>query len=99
MTLVLTLNVLMVTVAVITSRRLRKSKWLPHAISTAWLICSILLLAYLGLADIPNEQNGPVAQEVILLPVAAQIAVTILCYGVAMVWAGARRTLVFIRTR
>lgn len=67
--------------------------------SGAWLICSILLLAYLKLADIPNEQNGPVAQEVILLPVAAQIAVTILCYGVAMVWAGPKRTAAFSRTR
>lgn len=99
MTLILTLNVLVLTVAVVASRRQKKLKWLPHAISTAWLLCSIFLLAYLGLADIPDEQNGPLAQEVILLPVAAQIVVTILWYGVAMFWAGARRTMTFVRTR
>jgi hypothetical protein len=49
----------------VASRRQKVFKWLPHAISTAWRLFSIFVLAYLGLADIPAEQ-------VILLPVAAQ---------------------------
>jgi hypothetical protein len=75
-----------------------KFKWLPHALSALWLLCSVFVLGFLALADILAEQNGPLAQEIILLPVTAQIAVGLSCYLIGLLWKVSKQIARSVRT-
>lgn len=90
--LIFTINVLAMIAAVITSRRQKRFRWLPYALLAAWLLTSIFVLAFLSLADISPERNGPLPQEVLLLPVAAQFVVTLISYVFVLISIVAKRT-------
>ena len=79
-------NIVFPIAAIFLTRRLKRRTWLPHAASILWLVSSVFILAFLGLADIPPDEDGPIGQAAILIPVIFEVAVGLLCYMFMSAW-------------
>ncbi|OWV77662.1 hypothetical protein ATY77_29710 [Rhizobium sp. R634] len=82
--LVFALNILIPILAIVVARRMRRRRWLLHAVAFLWVLLSAFTLSALAMpAMAPDEEAGP-GEGFILLPVLGETPIVLFVYALIL---------------
>jgi len=91
LSLVFVLNVLIPASAIFAARRLKRRRWLPHAIAFLWVFFSPLTLAILATPTMAPDEVGGAGDGFIILPILAETPIVLIVYAIVLLGLRAKR--------
>ncbi|MBB3137753.1 hypothetical protein FHS26_005521 [Rhizobium pisi] len=84
--LVFAMNILATLLAIFVARKMKRRKWLPHAVAFLWVLFSTFILCELALPTMaPGEEAGP-GEGLILLPILEQTPIVLFVYALVLLF-------------
>ncbi|MBX4957280.1 hypothetical protein [Rhizobium lentis] len=84
--LVFVLNILAPLLAIFVARRMKRRRWMSHAVAFLWVLLSTFVLGELALpTTAPDEASGP-GDGFLLLPIVAETPIVLLVYVLVLLF-------------